>query len=987
MAISIYFSLLLIFLSQFPSSNAEPFIGVNYGQVADNLPPPSETAKLIQSTSIQKVRLYGADPAIIKALAGTGVGIVIGTANGDLPSLAADPNAASQWISSNVLPFYPASKIILITVGNEVLLSKDPNLVSQLLPAMQNVQKALEAASLGGKIKVSTVHAMSVLGSSEPPSSGSFASGYQAGLKGILQFLSDTGSPFAINPYPFFAYQSDPRPETLAFCLFQPNAGRPDSNTGITYMNMFDAQGISMRDDVLLVVKSRTDLSDVDAVHSALKSMGFEKVEIVVAETGWASRGDPNEVGPSVDNAKAYNGNLIAHLRSMVGTPLMPGKSVDTYIFALYDENLKTGPSSERAFGLFKTDHSMAYDVGLAKSSGSSSNSSSQTPSGKASTGWCVSKKDATDEQLQSSIDWACGQGIDCGAIQPGGACFEPNNVASHAAFAMNMYYQKSPKRPTDCDFSQTATITSQNPSYNSCVYPGGGGGDGSTGVMNKYVNSNKIESKKNGAVESKKPKSEALMSVSELKERHAVATETVNSLRDKLRQRRLQLLDTDVAKYSAAQGRSPVKFGATDLVCCRTLLGHTGKVYSLDWTPERNRIVSASQDGRLIVWNALTSQKTHAIKLPCAWVMTCAFSPNGQTVACGGLDSVCSIFSLSSTADKDGTVPVSRTLSGHRGYVSCCQYVPNEDAHLITSSGDQTCVLWDVTTGLKTSVFGGEFQSGHTGDVLRYGISLLESVCLINSCPYVTYCLSSVSISGSNPNWFISGSCDTSACLWDTRAASRAVRTFHGHEGDVNTVKFFPDGYRFGTGSDDGTCRLYDLRTGHQLQVYHQAHGDGENLPVTSIAFSASGRLLFAGYANNNTCYVWDTLLGEVVLDLGELQDSHKNRISCLGMSADGSALCTGSWDSNLKITESLKRCGISETTTYILAARFNASPFEMEEVAKLINGKEIDLEELKTQANEAHILKHYKITSQELVISSLGDAIVCRIAARDAL
>lgn len=118
--------------------------------------------------------------------------------------------------------------------------------------------------------------------------------------------------------------------------------------------------------------------SQVDAVHSALKSMGFEKVEIVVAETGWPSRGDPNEVGPSVDNAKAYNGNLIAHLKSMVGTPLMPGKSVDTYIFALYDENLKPGPSSERAFGLFKTDLSMAYDAGLAKSSGSSSNSSGQ---------------------------------------------------------------------------------------------------------------------------------------------------------------------------------------------------------------------------------------------------------------------------------------------------------------------------------------------------------------------------------------------------------------------------------------------------------------------------------------------------------------------------------------------------------------------------------------------------------------------------------
>lgn len=43
-----------------------------------------------------------------------------------------------------------------------------------------------------------------------------------------------------------------------------------------------------------------------------------------------------------------------------------------------------------------------------------------------------------------------------------------------------------------------------------------------------------------------------------------------------------------------------------------------------------------------------------------------------------------------------------------------------------------------------------------------------------------------------------------------------------------------------------------------------------------------------------------------QVVLDLGLQQDSHKNRISCLGLSADGSALCTGSWDSNLKVSVS---------------------------------------------------------------------------------
>lgn len=76
--------------------------------------------------------------------------------------------------------------------------------------------------------------------------------------------------------------------------------------------------------------------------------------------------------------------------------------------------------------------------------------------------------------------------------------------------------------------------------------------------------------------------------------------------------------------------------------------------------------------------------------------------------------------------------------------------------------------------------------------------------------------------------------------------------------------MKFFPDGNRFGTGSDDGTCRLFDIRTGHELQVYHQVHSDNTNPNVTSIAFSISGRLLFAGYKNGD-CYVWDTLLAQV--------------------------------------------------------------------------------------------------------------------------
>ena len=48
-------------------------------------------------------------------------------------------------------------------------------------------------------------------------------------------------------------------------------------------------------------------------------------------------------------------------------------------------------------------------------------------------------------------------------------------------------------------------------------------------------------------------------------------------------------------------------------------------------------QLVSASQDGKLIVWDAYTTNKVHAI-LRSSWVMTCAYSPTGNFVACGEL-------------------------------------------------------------------------------------------------------------------------------------------------------------------------------------------------------------------------------------------------------------------------------------------------------------------------------------------------------------
>ena len=57
-------------------------------------------------------------------------------------------------------------------------------------------------------------------------------------------------------------------------------------------------------------------------------------------------------------------------------------------------------------------------------------------------------------------------------------------------------------------------------------------------------------------------------------------------------------------------------------------------------------------------------------------------------------------------------------------------------------------------------------------------------------------------------------------AFVWDMRTGNY-VQYFEGHESDINAVKYHPSGDAIGTGSDDATCRLFDLRADRQVAVY----------------------------------------------------------------------------------------------------------------------------------------------------------------------
>lgn len=336
--------LFLLLLPRHPPTAAHA-IGVNYGTVADNLPPPSQVAAFIKDkTTIDKVKIFDANPDIITAFANTNISLTI-TVPDDAVLAVAKPSGAHAWLAANVLPFHPATRIRRIAVGNEIIATGDRNLIAHLLPAMKSIHAALHSAGLAGEIKVSSPHSLGILSISDPPSSGRFRRVYDRVIFApILEFHRQTNSPFMVCPYPYFGFTD----ETADYALFRPNGGVLDGATGLNYTNMFAAQ--------------------MDAVYSAMKRVGYGDVDIVVAETGWPSAGDPNDMGVNLDNAVSYNANLMEYVSSGVGTPLMPNRSFETYIFSLFNEDLKPGVK-EQNFGLFRPDFEPVYDVGVLRNS------------------------------------------------------------------------------------------------------------------------------------------------------------------------------------------------------------------------------------------------------------------------------------------------------------------------------------------------------------------------------------------------------------------------------------------------------------------------------------------------------------------------------------------------------------------------------------------------------------------------------------------
>eukprot|EP00300_Choanocystis_sp_HF-7_P020281 c20554_g1_i5.p1 GENE.c20554_g1_i5~~c20554_g1_i5.p1 ORF type:complete len:1253 (+),score=274.45 c20554_g1_i5:80-3838(+) len=323
-------------------------------------------------------------------------------------------------------------------------------------------------------------------------------------------------------------------------------------------------------------------------------------------------------------------------------------------------------------------------------------------------------------------------------------------------------------------------------------------------------------------------------------------ADEKIRMLRDEVSSLKERLADTTLKAVASARPPSHLKLGLR-----RALKRHYAKIFAIYWARhDPNILVSASQDGKCLVWNTEKSTVLTTISLRSSWVMTCAMSPSGKLVATAGLDNAVTLYNQGR---------VVRELTGHLGYVTCARFIGND--RIVSSSGDGTCLLTDVETGVAIDKF------DDTGDVMSVDPSPIDR------------------------NRFISGGVSGTSKLWDVRL-SKCVKTFTGHDSDVNAVKFFMNGRFFVSGSDDGSVKLFDVRTNGALETYEGTAG------ITSVTVSDSGKFIISG-ADDFSATIWDTATATVAQEL----KNHDNRVASVGLNSNGALLATGCWDSVVRV------------------------------------------------------------------------------------
>jgi WD40 repeat protein len=137
-----------------------------------------------------------------------------------------------------------------------------------------------------------------------------------------------------------------------------------------------------------------------------------------------------------------------------------------------------------------------------------------------------------------------------------------------------------------------------------------------------------------------------------------------------------------------------------------------------------------------------------------------------------------------------------------------------------------------------------------------------------------------------------LTASFDYTARLWDVKTGEQ-LQVFNGHTNAVASAVFSPDGKLVLTASSDNTARLWDVKTGIELQVFNR-----HTSSVYSAVFSPDGTLVLTGSCDK-TSRLWDIKTG---IEL-QVFNGHTSSVYSAVFSPDGTLVLTGSYDNTARL------------------------------------------------------------------------------------
>ncbi|XP_018408900.1 PREDICTED: transcription initiation factor TFIID subunit 5 [Nanorana parkeri] len=203
-----------------------------------------------------------------------------------------------------------------------------------------------------------------------------------------------------------------------------------------------------------------------------------------------------------------------------------------------------------------------------------------------------------------------------------------------------------------------------------------------------------------------------------------------------------------------------------------KVLYGHSGPVYATSFSPDRNYLLSSSEDGTVRLWSLQTFTCLVAYKGHNYPVWDAQFSPYGYYFVSGGHDRVARLWAT------DHYQPL-RIFAGHLADVISTRFHPNSN-YIATGSTDRTVRVWDVLNGNCVRIF-----TGHKGPIHALAFT-------------------------PNGKFLATGATDGRVLLWDI-GHGLMVGELKGHTNTIYALRFSRDGEILASGSMDNTVCLWD--------------------------------------------------------------------------------------------------------------------------------------------------------------------------------